>query len=304
MVTINFSSIPVFIAHLLIIGSRYSSRIQRLTAQKALPVLATLLLLSYTKILLTVCRVLFFFSSVVHLPSRHVEYAWSVDTSIPLFGTKFSMLFAICLMLFIILLPFNCLLLFIRPLSCFKLINKFKPLLDVYCGPYKDKYRYWTGLYLLMRAAFFGLSAFDRRISLTSATILLGILLCIQGIVHPFKCKLTNIQESFILLNLLSIYIVAYYSNSSAGIELKIVQFLIIIVFVYFAIFIACHCIMSTCGKTIRKKASWITMLWENNTVKNKNHSMTLVTNKISGDITDDSYIEFQEPLIALETYT
>ena len=48
---------PVYlflIAHLLILGSRYSSRIQKLTAQKALPVLATLLLLSYTKILLTV----------------------------------------------------------------------------------------------------------------------------------------------------------------------------------------------------------------------------------------------------------
>ena len=292
---------PVYlflIAHLLIIGSRYSSRIQRLTAQKALPVLATLLLLSYTKILLTVCRVLFFFSRILHLPSRHVEYTWSVDTSIHLFGINFSILFAICLMLFIILLPFNCLLLFIRPLSCFKLINKFKPLLDVYRGPYKDKYCYWTGLYLLMRAIFFGLSAFDRGISLTCGIILLGILLCIQGIVHPFKCTLMNIQESFILLNLLSIYVVAYYSNSNAGI--KIVQFLIIIVFVYFAIFITCRCIMSTCGKRIREKTSWITMLRKSNT-RNKNHSKGL---EISNDITDDSYIEFQEPLIALETYT
>ena len=290
---------PVYlflIAHLLILGSRYSSRVQRLTAQKALPVLATLLLLSYTKILLTVCRVLFFFSSIIHLPSRYVEHTWSVDTSIYLFGTEFCILFAICLMLFIILLPFNCLLLFIKQLSCFKLINKFKPLLDVYRGPYKDKYCYWTGLYLLMRAAFFGLSAFDRRISLTCGIILLGIILCTQGIVHPFKCTLTNIQESIILLNLLSIYVcAAYYSN---GMQLKIVQFLIIIVFVYFAIFITYHCIMSTCGKTIGKKASWITMLWKRNKEKSENRSKTV------NDITDDDsgYIEFQEPLIALET--
>ena len=293
---------PVYlflIAHLLILGSRYSSRIQRLTAQKALPVLATLLLLSYTKILLTVCRVLFFFSSIIHLPSRYVEYTWSVDTSIHLFGTKFCILFAICLMLFTILLPFNCLLLFIKPLSCLKLVNKFKPLLDVYRGPYKDQYCYWTGLYLLMRAAFFGLSAFDRRISLACGIILLGILLCIQGILHPFKCTLTNIQESIILLNLLSIYVVAYYSNRM---ELKIVQFLITIVLVYFTIFITCHCIMSACGETVGKKlkkASWITILWKRKKAKGKYHSKTL--NGITDD--DHDYIEFQEPLIALETY-
>ena len=199
-------------------------------------------------------------------------------------------------MLFIILLRFNCLLLFIKQLLCFKLINKFKPLLDVYRGPYKDRYCYWTGLYLLMRATFFGLSAFDRRISLACGIILLGILLCIQGILHPFKCTLTNIQESIILLNLLSIYVVAYNRM-----QLKIVQFLITIVLVYFTIFITCHCIMSTCGKTVRrklKKASWITMLWKRNKAKSKNHSKTL-----NGVIDDDhDYIEFQEPLIALET--
>ena len=290
---------PVYlflIANLLILGSRYSSRIQRLTAQKALPVLATLLLLSYSKILLTVCRVLFFFSSITHLPSRYKEYAWSVDTSVQLFGTEFCILFAVCLMLFIILLPFNCLLLFIKPLSCFKLINKFKPLLDVYRGPYKDKHCYWTGLYLLIRAIFLGLSGFDKWISLACGIILLGILLCIQGILHPFKCTLTNIQESIILLNLLSIYVVSYYCNR---IQLNIVQFLITIVFVYFTIFITCHCIMSTCGKTMEKKfkqATWITMLWKRNKVKSKSHFKTL--NVITDD--DHNYIEFQEPLIAL----
>ena len=187
------------IAYSLNIGSRYSSRMQKLTARRSLPVLATLLLLSYTKVLLTVCHVLFYYSTIVSLPDYHVKYMWSVDTSVDLFGVKFSELFAICLILFIILLPFNILLLFIRKLSRFKFINKYKPLLDVYCGPYKDKYYYWTGLLLLMRTTFFGLSAFDRWINLCCGTILLGILLCIQGIIHPFKCKLVNIQESFIL---------------------------------------------------------------------------------------------------------
>ena len=292
------------IAHLLITGSRYSSRIQKLTAHRALPVLATLLLLSYTKILLTVCRVLFFYSTIVSLPGNHVKYTWSVDTSIDLFGVKFSILFATCLILFIILLPFNILLLFIRKLSCFKYINKFKPLLDVYCGPYKDKYYYWTGLMLFMRTIFFGLSAFDRWISLSGGTILLGMLLCIQGIVHPFKCKFSNIQESFILLDLLCIYVVANYNNSNADVESHIVKFLIFIVFVYYVIFIIYHYLMSSCGKPIRTKLRWIIILLISYIPKWKKHSKLLEVNKSSCNVVDDSYNEFQEPLLELDLYS
>ena len=51
----------MIVAFTLIIGSRYSSKLQRLTANRVLKVLATLFLLSYTKTLLTVCQVLFFF---------------------------------------------------------------------------------------------------------------------------------------------------------------------------------------------------------------------------------------------------
>ena len=46
----------IFIATSLIVTSRYSAKVQRLTARRALPVLATLFLLSYTKILLIVSR--------------------------------------------------------------------------------------------------------------------------------------------------------------------------------------------------------------------------------------------------------
>ena len=54
-----FPAYLILIATSLIIASRYSGRIQRLTARRALPVLATLFLLSYTKVLLLVSSVLF-----------------------------------------------------------------------------------------------------------------------------------------------------------------------------------------------------------------------------------------------------
>jgi len=65
----------------LIMGSRYSTKVQRLTARRCLHVLATLFLLSYTKILSVVCHVLFFYSQITHLPSRQKQLFWSVDTS-------------------------------------------------------------------------------------------------------------------------------------------------------------------------------------------------------------------------------
>ena len=58
---LTFPFYLIFLATLLIITSRYSTTIQRLTANRALPVLATLFLLSYTKILRTVSSVLFFY---------------------------------------------------------------------------------------------------------------------------------------------------------------------------------------------------------------------------------------------------
>ena len=66
--------ILIAICTVLIITSCYSTAIQRLTAHRALPVLATLLLLSYTKILIIVPSALFKYYSIIHLPSKGTSY--------------------------------------------------------------------------------------------------------------------------------------------------------------------------------------------------------------------------------------
>ena len=89
-----FPSYLMIIAFALIVGSRYSSKLQRLTANRVLKVLATLFLLSYTKILSTVCQVLFFFSTVTHFPGKYGSLVWSVDTGLAVFKVKFCILFS------------------------------------------------------------------------------------------------------------------------------------------------------------------------------------------------------------------
>ena len=72
----------IVIALVVIITSRYSSRVLRLTYSRSLPVLATLLLLSYTGILrVAQITVLFSYSTTTHVPSSHQQVVWSIDAS-------------------------------------------------------------------------------------------------------------------------------------------------------------------------------------------------------------------------------
>ena len=228
-----FPAYLICIATVIIISSRYSTRIQRLTARRALPVLATLFLLSYTKVLLTVSNVLFSYSTITSLPSNRTITVWSVDTSVSLFGFKFTTLFIACLLLFIVLIPFNIVLIFTRALSYFKIVTYFKPLIDAYQGPYKIKYYYWSGLQLLMRAIFFGLSALERDKNLMISTILFAVILCLQK-VFPFTNKINNIMEMLSLLNLHVIFVIAYFMTTNdiminAAVSLVIIQLMLII---------------------------------------------------------------------------
>ena len=226
----------IFIATLLIRTSRYSTRIQRFTAHRALPVLATLFLLSYTKILRTVSSVLFSYSTIISLPSKNITLVWSVDTEVQLFGLKFIVLFIVCLVLFLILLPFNAVLIFTRTLSKFKCINHFKPLLDAYQVPYKDGFYFWTGLQLLLRAVFYGISALDRNTNMMIGILILGVMECMYGSNCPFKSKSKNHQELMLIFNLQSLFAVSLFttSNSIAVITLvgiAMIQFVIFMLY-------------------------------------------------------------------------
>ena len=243
----------IFIATLIIITSRYSTTIQRLTARRALPVLATLFLLSYTKILRIVSSVLFFYSTITHLPSKHTTLVWSVDANVPLFGVRFTILFIVCLILFLILVPFNVILLFTRTSSRFRFINKFKPLLDAYKGPYRVTFEFWTGLQLLIRAVFFGLSSLDRDVNLIVSAILLAIFGGISGVMQPYESKAKSYQELLLILNLHGLCVILQHNYNGT-----IVNTLIIMAAVHFIVIIMYHIIIHVRNGVIRNKGEVI----------------------------------------------
>ena len=237
----------IIIAASIIIASRYSARILRLTYTRSLPVLTTLFLLSYTGILRTVLTVLFSYSTITHLPSGHQQIVWSIDASVPLFGLKFTILFITCLVLFLLLIPFNITLLFTRYLLRFRIINHFKPLLDAFQGSYKDRYYYWVAVHVTLKSIFFGLYGFQTKLSLIIATMILILFTVYLGYIHPYKNKLVNIQELLLLINLTMMYAVSYQSNQTVfsivtNVMISLVFFLFCTIVLYHILTYTCHC--------------------------------------------------------------
>ena len=291
---LGFPFFLILIATLLIITSRYSSVIQKITSRRALAVLATLFLLSYTKILRIVCNVLFLYSSVTHLPSKHTTHVWSIDANIPLFGLKFILLFTVCLIFFLILVPFNIILLFTRTLSRFNSISKFKPLLDAYQGAYKTRFYYWTGLQLVVRTLFFGLSSLSGEINLTAGIITLSIINIVHTSAKPFKNNIKNYQEFLLILNLIVLYTFALLSASN-DIDATVVNAMIALAVAQFSLIVMYHTLTYACNTKKRLLSRCYNMLTRFY-MKPKVQQIELYHSNIPEVVYN--YHEYQEPLI------
>ena len=240
----------IVIAVVIIIASRHSLRVLRLTANKGVSVLATLFVMSYTKVLCTLSNALFLYSKITNLPSAHSFQVWGVNTDIPIFSLKFSIMFCGFGLLLLLLALFNATLLFARILN-FKLLSQLKYLLYYVCqAAYKDKYFYWTGLQLMLRAVFLGLSALDRNINLMISSLLIGAFACFHATAYPFKNKLQNIQELFMLMNLHALFITSLYSESNY----TAVEVLISLSALYFFMIIVKHMRNYSCKRFYEDK--------------------------------------------------
>ena len=152
---------PVYIWLLIgivIIGSYYSGRLSRLCGNNSVPVLSTLILISYNKLLRTITNAMM--SATIECEGDQQWSVWSFDGNIKYFHGKHIPLFLVALLFLLIGLVYTVLVFSAQWLQrysgkCCKSsrdpVVKLKPFLDAYTGPYKDKYRYWTGLLLIVR---------------------------------------------------------------------------------------------------------------------------------------------------------
>ena len=167
---------------LLVIVSHFSHRFAKLLGNNPVSVLATLILLSFTKIL----------HNLITIPSTYLEYpthnrwVWLYDTNIDYLSGKHLVPM---LVFFLLFLPYTLLLLFgqwLQALSHLRLFSwvssaRLKPFMDSYHAPYKAKYRYWPGLLLVFRFVLllvFALNPLqDPNINLLAILVVTGILI-------------------------------------------------------------------------------------------------------------------------------
>ena len=195
----------------IIVGCRYSVWLCRLCGSHAVPALATLFLMSYTKILLTVTNAL----SMSRLPCNDgILTVWSVDGNIEYGSGKHLILVVFSSGVLVVGLAYPVLVLCAPlleryshkciPLHRWNPVTKFKPLLDAYGGPYKDKYRFWTGVTLMVRltvAVIFSFTsgAINAYIIITVLVSILTSWLFTKGM---YKVIYLNALEAFYLLNI------------------------------------------------------------------------------------------------------
>ena len=144
--------------------------------------------MTYSKLLLVTARVLFTYTTVHSLPDHQSTVIWTWDSSVPLFGVKFSILFVVCLIVFsCVLLPFNLLMLFTKYSYRFRLVAEYvKPYLDAYQAPFKDNCSYFFGVELMLHPLYF---AIGNRILDAYETLAVNILICILFLMYLCTIK-------------------------------------------------------------------------------------------------------------------
>ena len=208
---------------LIVVLSRRSVLVMRFVGSNAVKVLATLILLSYSQLILLIVAGIDF--TTVYDSNNTSWLVWTKDGNIPLFGREHLPLFIFTLCLSVLLVPFTVSLLFIQILEryshfrIFCFVNKFKPLLDAYTGPYTGKARFWTGFLLVVRI-FISISSpltgrlhYMENTSIATALILLilttGFFLR-EGV---YKKKGVQVLEGSLLLNLALLLVATSYTG-------------------------------------------------------------------------------------------
>ena len=235
------------LAGLIVLLSRYTDWV---SAGNSVPVLATIVLLSYNKLIRTIITILFL--TPLKLPDRFTLYSWTFDGNVPYFGPEYTVLFLIGLLVFALAwLPYTLALLFYQCLlrvnhkrGC-RWVFKLKPFFDANFGPLKDKHLYWVGILLLARAVLlvtFVASVDSTDGTLIAVTVVSSFLTLWDSYLgHAYKNWLLSLLESSFFVNLTILCASTYYAKLIKNGQAAVIYTSISIAFVEFIAIVCYH---------------------------------------------------------------
>ena len=218
---------PVYvwiIIALIIVLANYSPKLGNLIGNNAVPVLATLFFLSYAKLLRTIIAATAF-TFIVFKDDSYIT-VWLRDGNVKYFDLKHTVLFLVALsFIFLYILPLTLLVLLAPCLQArshhkaFRWVNRLKPFLDAYQGPYSDKFRFWTGLFLVIRLLLVIIDASNYETDPSMSFF------CTMGVTIPlamvlikaavYRQTLANCIELLSLLNLVILFAVSWLTTTT-----------------------------------------------------------------------------------------
>ena len=316
---------------ILITASHYSQRIANCLGQNPVAVLATLFLMSYSKILTAIITPLTWTYLKHTQPTESYSRVWLYDASIPYFrepGHIVLGVFAIAALI-VLFLPYTLLLLcshWLQIKSQWRIlswINNLKPFMDAYHAPYKKQTRYWTGLLLLTRCGLFLTFAFNSvgtsKVNLLAVSSV-GIALAVLK-ERVYEKHYNDILESSFILNLCIFSIATLFiSEEGSGSQFILSSISVGIAFVMFAGILLFHVYLQLdktvimgkfktyiknnrlYGMLFHREAS-STKEMEKNGVELRSIDRRTTELTLVESLTDSTVVVLREPLLESATY-
>ena len=235
------------IAFIIWLCRRYG-RVSRLVGNNAVPVLATLLLLSYLKLFRTAGNTLHPMKLNLNCANKDDDmWVWYLDPNVSCSNGWYLVLVVVsCAVLLFLGLPYTIFLVFITFIEryryrckCFGSLLWMKPVIDAYGSPYKDEYRFWTGILLIVRIILLMIVSFtESQVSLAvSASLIVVVFTVAYSIGGPYNKKWPNILEAWFLLNTAVMASLATIDESVAevvaitSVSLVLLSFIVIVAY-------------------------------------------------------------------------
>ena len=208
-----------FLVGLIILACKYSSRAMKLFGSNPVAVLATVVLMSYSKLLHTSQQILSYVT--VYYSDGTQEKRWKLDPTLLYLQGKHIPLALFCIFIVItFLVPYIVLLSFGHYLQKYsnkkglKWLAKIKPILDAYYAPFYKNTRYWVGFQIFVRTS---LSITHAALKNTEHITTLGAVLSVLAVIalipwmqqRIYQKKWANIFEGSFILNIIILVIMS-----------------------------------------------------------------------------------------------
>ena len=235
---------PFYIAAIFLLGAHYSSRLSKILGDRSVPTLATLLFLSYAKLLHTVIAS-FRLADLKTYPHGQIIRVWALDGNLTYSHHKHVLLLLVTIPCFLLLwMPYTVILFsmqWLRKIDHYKSLKplaQYKPIYDAYFGPLKDSHHYWFGVLLLAQGVLLVMSSLTLNLvpifSLFLLLIIATLLLCYLNHVKTYKKLSVSLIESSFLLNLIVLTAGNLYFRESESGQMTLLCVSVSVVFTEF----------------------------------------------------------------------